>query len=71
MCARIGIELDAAPREDRPVLRFRDDGTFKIIQIADMHYTSGKFSGCDVSCKSFDYCFRWFLAHTIYWFDRT
>ncbi|KAF8083508.1 hypothetical protein N665_0769s0008 [Sinapis alba] len=38
-------------------LRFRDDGTFKILQVADMHYGMGSITRCrDVVDAEFDYC---------------
>ncbi|KAG2310766.1 hypothetical protein Bca52824_022323 [Brassica carinata] len=38
-------------------LRFRDDGTFKILQVADMHYGVGSITRCrDVVDAEFDYC---------------
>ncbi|CAF1893222.1 BnaC02g11790D [Brassica napus] len=38
-------------------LRFRDDGTFKILQVADMHYGMGSITRCrDVLDAEFDYC---------------
>ncbi|KAJ4911185.1 putative inactive purple acid phosphatase 28 [Raphanus sativus] len=38
-------------------LRFRDDGTFKILQVADMHYGMGSITRCrDVVAAEFDYC---------------
>jgi hypothetical protein len=30
------------PRPDRPSLRFRRDGSFKIVQLTDLHWTSGQ-----------------------------
>ncbi|XP_057746026.1 probable inactive purple acid phosphatase 28 [Arachis stenosperma] len=38
-------------------LRFRSDGTFKILQVADMHYGIGKVTRCrDVLSSEFDCC---------------
>ncbi|CAN1761912.1 Probable inactive purple acid phosphatase 28 [Linum perenne] len=38
-------------------LRFRDDGTFKILQVADMHFGTGMVTRCrDVLASEFDYC---------------
>ncbi|KAL5769148.1 hypothetical protein ACOSQ2_015931 [Xanthoceras sorbifolium] len=38
-------------------LRFRYDGTFKILQVADMHYGMGMVTRCrDVLPSQFDYC---------------
>nr|XP_025644294.1 probable inactive purple acid phosphatase 28 isoform X3 [Arachis hypogaea] len=38
-------------------LRFRSDGTFKILQVADMHYGIGKVTRCrDVLSSEFDFC---------------
>ncbi|CAL1414043.1 unnamed protein product [Linum trigynum] len=38
-------------------LRFRDDGTFKILQVADMHFGTGMVTRCrDVLPSEFDYC---------------
>ncbi|ESQ42692.1 hypothetical protein EUTSA_v10013720mg [Eutrema salsugineum] len=38
-------------------LRFRDDGTFKILQVADMHYGMGSITRCrDVLDAEFEYC---------------
>ncbi|KAL0302592.1 UNVERIFIED_CONTAM: putative inactive purple acid phosphatase 28 [Sesamum angustifolium] len=38
-------------------LRFRADGTFKILQVADMHFGNGKVSRCrDVLESEFEYC---------------
>ncbi|XP_077216699.1 purple acid phosphatase 28 [Tasmannia lanceolata] len=38
-------------------LRFRYDGTFKILQVADMHYANGVMSRCrDVFPSEFRYC---------------
>ncbi|KDO61952.1 hypothetical protein CISIN_1g0153621mg [Citrus sinensis] len=38
-------------------LRFRYDGTFKILQVADMHYGMGKVTRCrDVTATEFKYC---------------
>uniref|UniRef100_A0A2P2KAH4 Putative inactive purple acid phosphatase 28 isoform X1 n=1 Tax=Rhizophora mucronata TaxID=61149 RepID=A0A2P2KAH4_RHIMU len=38
-------------------LRFRSDGTFKILQVADMHYGTGVLTRCrDVLSSEFDYC---------------
>ncbi|CAL1357610.1 unnamed protein product [Linum trigynum] len=38
-------------------LRFRDDGTFKILQVADMHFGTGVVTRCrDVLPSEFDYC---------------
>ncbi|KAI4335351.1 hypothetical protein L6164_014004 [Bauhinia variegata] len=38
-------------------LRFRSDGTFKILQVADMHFGSGKITRCrDVLDSEFEYC---------------
>lgn len=38
-------------------LRFRYDGTFKILQVADMHYGMGKVTRCrDVMATEFKYC---------------
>ncbi|KAG8639712.1 probable inactive purple acid phosphatase 28 [Manihot esculenta] len=38
-------------------LRFRDDGTFKILQVADMHYGTGAVTRCrDVLPSEFDFC---------------
>ncbi|KAL1217450.1 putative inactive purple acid phosphatase 28 [Cardamine amara subsp. amara] len=48
------IHLKRSP--DLP-LRFRDDGTFKILQVADMHYGMGTITRCrDVSDAEFEYC---------------
>ncbi|KAF3452707.1 hypothetical protein FNV43_RR03140 [Rhamnella rubrinervis] len=41
---------------DRP-LRFRSDGTFKILQVADLHYGNGAVTRCrDVLESDFKYC---------------
>lgn len=38
-------------------LRFRSDGTFKILQVADMHYGTGVVTRCrDVLASEFDFC---------------
>ncbi|XP_050218708.1 probable inactive purple acid phosphatase 28 [Mercurialis annua] len=38
-------------------LRFRDDGTFKILQVADMHFGIGSVTRCrDVLPSEFDFC---------------
>ncbi|MCD7468414.1 putative inactive purple acid phosphatase 28 [Datura stramonium] len=38
-------------------LRFRSDGTFKILQVADMHYGNGMVTRCrDVLDSEFNYC---------------
>ncbi|XP_073289916.1 probable inactive purple acid phosphatase 28 [Primulina huaijiensis] len=38
-------------------LRFRSDGTFKILQVADMHYGNGMLTRCrDVLENEFQYC---------------
>ncbi|XP_044471906.1 probable inactive purple acid phosphatase 28 isoform X2 [Mangifera indica] len=38
-------------------LRFRHDGTFKILQVADMHYGMGVITRCrDVMSSEFDFC---------------
>ncbi|RDX83991.1 putative inactive purple acid phosphatase 28, partial [Mucuna pruriens] len=38
-------------------LRFRSDGTFKILQVADMHYGIGSVTRCrDVLASEFDFC---------------
>ncbi|KAK4414848.1 putative inactive purple acid phosphatase 28 [Sesamum alatum] len=38
-------------------LRFRADGTFKILQVADMHFGNGKLTRCrDVLESEFEYC---------------
>ncbi|KAJ7955845.1 Inactive purple acid phosphatase-like protein [Quillaja saponaria] len=38
-------------------LRFRSDGTFKILQVADMHYGNGIITRCrDVLASEFEYC---------------
>ncbi|KAL3332064.1 hypothetical protein AABB24_032598 [Solanum stoloniferum] len=38
-------------------LRFRSDGTFKILQVADMHYGNGMVTRCrDVLESEFNYC---------------
>ncbi|KAL5699608.1 putative inactive purple acid phosphatase 28 [Ranunculus cassubicifolius] len=38
-------------------LRFNSDGTFKILQIADMHYGTGILTSCrDVLAEEFKYC---------------
>nr|POE95013.1 putative inactive purple acid phosphatase 29 [Quercus suber] len=38
-------------------LRFRKDGTFKILQVADMHYANGKNTTCeDVFLSEEPYC---------------
>ncbi|KAK6942031.1 Calcineurin-like phosphoesterase domain, ApaH type [Dillenia turbinata] len=38
-------------------LRFRSDGTFKILQVADMHFGKGKMTRCrDVGSNEFRYC---------------
>ncbi|KAL3825626.1 hypothetical protein ACJIZ3_021655 [Penstemon smallii] len=38
-------------------MRFRSDGTFKILQVADMHYGNGKMTRCrDVLDSEFNYC---------------
>uniref|UniRef100_A0A1J3DFF7 Putative inactive purple acid phosphatase 28 n=1 Tax=Noccaea caerulescens TaxID=107243 RepID=A0A1J3DFF7_NOCCA len=48
------IRLKRSP--DLP-LRFRDDGTFKILQVADMHYGMGSITRCrDVLDSDFRYC---------------
>ncbi|VVB16112.1 unnamed protein product [Arabis nemorensis] len=48
------VRLKRSP--DLP-LRFRDDGTFKILQVADMHYGMGSITRCrDVLDSEFEYC---------------
>jgi hypothetical protein len=42
--ARAALKLKTS--EGRPTLRFRDDGTFKIVQFADAHVTTGNTSAC-------------------------
>ncbi|KAK7303938.1 hypothetical protein RJT34_14864 [Clitoria ternatea] len=38
-------------------LRFRSDGTFKILQVADMHYGTGNVTRCrDVLASEFEFC---------------
>ncbi|KAF2571668.1 hypothetical protein F2Q70_00005305 [Brassica cretica] len=38
-------------------LRFRDDGTFKILQVADMHFGMGSITRCiDVTDAEYGYC---------------
>ncbi|XP_029130597.1 probable inactive purple acid phosphatase 28 [Cajanus cajan] len=38
-------------------LRFRSDGTFKILQVADMHYGTGTMTRCrDVLASEFEFC---------------
>ncbi|KAK6139798.1 hypothetical protein DH2020_026474 [Rehmannia glutinosa] len=38
-------------------LRFRSDGTFKILQVADMHFGNGKLTRCrDVLESEYNYC---------------
>ena len=38
-------------------LRFRSDGTFKILQVADMHYGIGSVTRCrDVLASEFEFC---------------
>ncbi|XP_057433097.1 probable inactive purple acid phosphatase 28 isoform X1 [Lotus japonicus] len=38
-------------------LRFRSDGTFKILQVADMHYGTGMVTRCrDVLASEFEFC---------------
>ncbi|KAL0887010.1 hypothetical protein Bca101_010993 [Brassica carinata] len=38
-------------------LRFRDDGTFKILQVADMHFGMGSITRCrDVTDAEYHYC---------------
>ncbi|CAI8589884.1 unnamed protein product [Vicia faba] len=38
-------------------LRFRSDGTFKILQVADMHYGNGILTRCkDVLASEFEFC---------------
>ncbi|KAL5974124.1 hypothetical protein ACLOJK_030787 [Asimina triloba] len=38
-------------------IRFREDGTFKILQVADMHYGNGILTSCrDVLASEFRYC---------------
>ncbi|KAG5376162.1 hypothetical protein IGI04_040758 [Brassica rapa subsp. trilocularis] len=38
-------------------LRFRDDGTFKILQVADMHFGMGSITRCrDVADAEYGYC---------------
>ncbi|XP_010536887.1 PREDICTED: probable inactive purple acid phosphatase 28 [Tarenaya hassleriana] len=48
------VRLKRSP--DLP-LRFRHDGTFKILQVADMHYGMGAITRCrDVLGTEFEYC---------------
>lgn len=38
-------------------LRFKYDGTFKILQVADMHFGMGKVTSCrDVLASEFEFC---------------
>lgn len=52
-------------------LRFRSDGTFKILQVADMHYGTGSITRCrDVLASEFEFCSDLnttrFLKHVIH-----
>ncbi|KAI3974487.1 hypothetical protein MKX01_017980 [Papaver californicum] len=53
----IGNEQIKIKRNPNLPLRFNYDGTFKILQIADMHYANGKMTRCkDVLASEFKYC---------------
>ncbi|KAI3841290.1 hypothetical protein MKW98_007771 [Papaver atlanticum] len=53
----IGNEQIRIKRNPNLPLRFNYDGTFKILQIADMHYANGKMTRCkDVLASEFEYC---------------
>ncbi|EPS60240.1 hypothetical protein M569_14564, partial [Genlisea aurea] len=48
-----GVRKKLAPN----TLRFRSDGTFKILQVADMHFGNGKLTRCrDVLDVEFEHC---------------
>ncbi|KAF7806682.1 putative inactive purple acid phosphatase 28 isoform X1 [Senna tora] len=53
----IGGETVRVKKTSDLPLRFRSDGTFKILQVADMHYGSGIITSCrDVMESEFKYC---------------
>ncbi|KAB1204295.1 putative inactive purple acid phosphatase 28 [Morella rubra] len=52
-----GNDIVRVKRNPDLPLRFRSDGTFKILQVADMHYANGMMSRCrDVLESEFPYC---------------
>ncbi|GAB4838297.1 hypothetical protein Ancab_027825 [Ancistrocladus abbreviatus] len=56
---KLTVHLDRVNIKRTPELplRFRSDGTFKILQVADMHYGNGMTTRCrDVSRSEFRYC---------------
>ncbi|XP_010259863.1 PREDICTED: probable inactive purple acid phosphatase 28 isoform X2 [Nelumbo nucifera] len=53
----LGHEVVKIKRKPDLPLRFGSDGTFKILQVADMHYAKGKMTRCrDVLPSEFEYC---------------
>ncbi|XP_004487999.1 probable inactive purple acid phosphatase 28 isoform X1 [Cicer arietinum] len=53
----IGNEKVHIKKNPQLPLRFRSDGTFKILQVADMHYGSGTITRCrDVLASEFEFC---------------
>lgn len=53
----LGYEPVRIKRNSDLPLRFRSDGTFKILQVADMHFANGVNSRCrDVMDSEFKYC---------------
>ncbi|XP_065850461.1 probable inactive purple acid phosphatase 28 [Euphorbia lathyris] len=53
----VGYHKPLLKRSRDGPLRFRDDGTFKILQVADMHYGTGAVTRCrDVLPSEFDFC---------------
>ncbi|XP_027904089.1 probable inactive purple acid phosphatase 28 isoform X2 [Vigna unguiculata] len=53
----IGNETVRIKKNPNLPLRFSSDGTFKILQVADMHYGSGSLTRCrDVLPSEFEFC---------------
>ncbi|XP_058723314.1 probable inactive purple acid phosphatase 28 [Vicia villosa] len=53
----IGNETVRIKKTSDLPLRFRSDGTFKILQVADMHYGNGMVTRCrDVLASEFEFC---------------
>ncbi|XP_057978811.1 probable inactive purple acid phosphatase 28 isoform X2 [Malania oleifera] len=53
----VGIQSVTVKKSATLPLRFRADGTFKILQVADMHYANGVMTRCrDVLTSDFKYC---------------
>ncbi|KAK7354681.1 hypothetical protein VNO80_20148 [Phaseolus coccineus] len=53
----LGNETVRIKRNPNLPLRFSSDGTFKILQVADMHYGSGSLTRCrDVLPSEFEFC---------------